>query len=105
MSIGFSTVNGVSSGGAAFGLYLDEGSESIALLGASPASGGAGGGGKLELNLNLNSVYKHSDDASSGLGGTYQLAIREVEYCDKDGNTKYMLALCSQPYNNSIINS
>ena len=102
MSIGFSTVNGISSSGAAFGLYLDEGSESIALLGASSA---ANGGGKIELNLNLNSVYKHSDDATTGLGGTYQLAIREVEYCDKDGNTQYMLALCSQPYSNPVINS
>lgn len=101
MSIGFSTVNGVSSSGAGFGLYLNEGSESISLLGASSATGG---GGKLELNLSLDSVYKHSDDATTGLGGTYQLAIREVEYCDKDGNTQYMLALCSQPYSDSIIN-
>lgn len=100
MSVGFSTVNGVTSGGAGFGLFLQEGSENVELLGKGSS---ATGGGQIELNLNLNSIYGHQDDASGGLGGTYQLAIREIEFCDEDGNTKYMLALCSQSYDKRVL--
>ena len=100
MSVGFSTVNGVTSDGAGFGLFLQEGSENVELLGKGNS---ATGGGQIELNLNLNSIYNSTQDATGGLNGTYQLAIREVEFCDQDGNTRYMLALCSQPYDNSVI--
>jgi len=100
MSVGFSTVNGITSGGAGFGLFLEEGSENVELLGKGNS---ATGGGQLELNLNLNSIYNSTEDASGGLGGTYHLAIREVEFCDEDGNTKYMLALCSQSYDSPVL--
>jgi|TARA_B110000495_G_C22829384_1_gene483954 hypothetical protein len=51
-----------------------------------------GGGNKIKLNL------KTEDVTISKAGIILNIELRELDYCDTDGNEKKILVLASQPY-------
>ena len=73
--------------GTSYGLWLNTGdSEGIDAEGLS--------GKKVVIDINQTEVLGVQPTSGSKL----TIALREVDYCDEDGNQYKMLVLCSEPY-------